>query len=478
MAVKLKPLSEQVMVILGASSGIGRETARRAAAAGATLVVAARGQAGLASLVEEITQAGGKAVAVVCDVTDEAQVRQLARDAVARFGRIDSWVNVAGVSVYAGFEDTTPEEFRRILEVNFMGYVHGAQAALPYLREQGGALIVISSVESIVSLPLHSAYAASKHAIEGAFDALRRELMAEGVPVSVTSIKPATINTPFFTNSRSKLDVVPKGPPPFYDPGVVADCVLYAAEHPVRDLFAGGAGRSMAINQVTAPGLMDALLAKFGIPGSRTEPPPPPASPATFTHPMATTARAATSPAAPTPASTPGWRSAPWRARSHSARSSPAPSWRAAPAARATARPTRRPRTPWSAAPPSPGPRTRTPPAAVPSRSAPPAPNPCATPPHAPGPASTKPPTNPSPPAIRLRLTDRGPSIAAAPGWAVAGERKQRPTRGRSAGDQVGGSAWTLPTHLHRQRVISSKDSSHRSGECLRRFPVGSPGWA
>ncbi|GAA0450957.1 SDR family oxidoreductase [Sphingomonas molluscorum] len=279
MAVKLKPLSEQVMVILGASSGIGRETARRAAAAGATLVVAARGQAGLASLVEEITQAGGKAVAVVCDVTDEAQVRQLARDAVARFGRIDSWVNVAGVSVYAGFEDTTPEEFRRILEVNFMGYVHGAQAALPYLREQGGALIVISSVESIVSLPLHSAYAASKHAIEGAFDALRRELMAEGAPVSVTSIKPATINTPFFTNSRSKLDVVPKGPPPFYDPGVVADCVLYAAEHPVRDLFAGGAGRSMALNQVTAPGVMDALLAKFGIPGSRTQRPAPAGQP-------------------------------------------------------------------------------------------------------------------------------------------------------------------------------------------------------
>jgi NAD(P)-dependent dehydrogenase (short-subunit alcohol dehydrogenase family) len=279
MAVKLKPLSEQVMVILGASSGIGRETARRAAARGAIVVAAARNQAGLASLVEEITAAGGKAVSLVCDVTDEAQVRQVARDALVRFGRIDSWVNVAGVSVYAGFEDTTPEEFRRILEVNFMGYVHGAQAALPHLREHGGALIVISSVESIVSLPLHSAYAASKHAIEGAFDALRRELMAEGAPVSVTSIKPATINTPFFTNSRSKLDVAPKGPPPFYDPAVVADCVLYAAEHPVRDLFAGGAGRSMAMNQGLAPGLMDAILAKFGIPASRTDRPAPDGQP-------------------------------------------------------------------------------------------------------------------------------------------------------------------------------------------------------
>lgn len=279
MAIKLKPLSQQVMVILGASSGIGRETARRAADRGAIVVVAARNAAGLATLVEEITALGGKAVAVTCDVTDEIQVRQVARDTVARFGRIDSWVNVAGVSVYAGFEDTTPEEFRRILEVNFMGYIHGAQAALPYLREQGGALIVISSVESIVSLPLHSAYSASKHAIEGAFDALRRELMADGVPVSVTSIKPATINTPFFTNSRSKLDVVPKGPPPLYDPAVVADCVLYAAEHPVRDLFAGGAGRSMAINQVMAPGLMDSMLARFGIPASKTDRPAPEGQP-------------------------------------------------------------------------------------------------------------------------------------------------------------------------------------------------------
>jgi NAD(P)-dependent dehydrogenase (short-subunit alcohol dehydrogenase family) len=275
MTITLKPLAEQVMVILGASSGIGRESALRAAAKGAVVVAAARNEAALATLVEEIVAAGGRAAYVVCDVTDEAQVRHVARDAVARFGRIDTWVNVAGVSVYAVFEETTPEEFRRIMEVNFMGQVHGAQAALPHLRERGGALIAISSVESIVSLPLHSAYSASKHAVEGAFDALRRELMADGAPVSVTSIKPATINTPFFRNARSKLDVMPKGPPPIYDPGVVADCVLYAAAHPVRDLFAGGAGKTMAANQVMAPQLMDAVMAKFGIPASKTATPQP-----------------------------------------------------------------------------------------------------------------------------------------------------------------------------------------------------------
>ena len=275
MAIKLKPLSEQVMVILGASSGIGRETGLRAASRGARVVVASRNAAGLASLVEQITAAGGKAASVICDVTNEAQVRHLARDAAARFGWIDTWVNVAGVSVYALFEDTTPDEFRQIMEVNFMGQVHGAQAALPFLRERGGALIAISSVESIVSLPLHSAYSASKHAVEGVMDALRRELMASRAPVSVTSIKPATINTPFFRNARSKLDVMPKGPPPIYDPGVVADCVLYAATHPVRDLFAGGAGKTMALNQMMAPRLMDTVMAKFGIPASKTDRPDP-----------------------------------------------------------------------------------------------------------------------------------------------------------------------------------------------------------
>jgi NAD(P)-dependent dehydrogenase (short-subunit alcohol dehydrogenase family) len=274
-ALKLKPLSEQVMVILGASSGIGRETALRAARAGVAVVVAARSEAGLKSLVEEIVAAGGKAAHVTCDVTDEAQVRLVARDAVARFGRIDTWVNVAGVSVYALFEETTAEEFRQIMEVNFMGQVHGAQAALPYLRENGGALIAISSVESLVSLPLHSAYSASKHAVEGVFDALRRELMAEDAPVSVTSIKPATINTPFFRNARNKLDVMPKGPPPIYEPGIVADCILYAATHPVRDLFAGGAGKAMALNQMIAPRLMDAALAKFGVAASKTARPQP-----------------------------------------------------------------------------------------------------------------------------------------------------------------------------------------------------------
>jgi NAD(P)-dependent dehydrogenase (short-subunit alcohol dehydrogenase family) len=280
MNMKLKPVSEQVVVVIGASSGIGRETALRFAERGSKVVVAARSEPGLKSLVKEIEASGGQSAYAVCDVTDFEQVRAVAETAVRTFGRIDTWINVAAVSVYARFEETSPEEFRRLMEVNYLGQVHGALAALPHLRQTGqGALLAVSSVESIVSLPLHSAYAASKHAVEGAIDALRRELMAEGASISVTSIKPGTINTPFFNNAMNKMDVKPQGPPPIYDPVIVADCALYAAQNPVRDLFAGGAAKMMAVAQMVAPKLMDTMLAKKGIPSQRTDEPVPGGSP-------------------------------------------------------------------------------------------------------------------------------------------------------------------------------------------------------
>jgi NAD(P)-dependent dehydrogenase (short-subunit alcohol dehydrogenase family) len=269
--IKLKPLDSQVVVVVGASSGIGRAAASRLAGRGAKVVVAARSASGVDSLVAEIRASDGEAVSRVCDVADAADVKALADLAVTHYGRIDTWVNCAAQSLYASFEDTTAKEFRRLMEVNYLGQVHGALAALPHLRDAGqGALISISSVESIVSLPLHAAYSASKHAVEGATDALRRDLIAEAVPISVTSIKPATTNTPLFTNSRNRMDVKPKGPPPIYSPDAVAACVEYAAEHPVRDLFAGGAAKQMAIGQFLTPSGMDWLLAKVMIKSERT----------------------------------------------------------------------------------------------------------------------------------------------------------------------------------------------------------------
>ncbi|MDB4962591.1 MAG: hypothetical protein JWP01_2590 [Myxococcales bacterium] len=273
--MKLKPLRDQVVVVLGASSGIGRQIALDLGEHGAKVVVAARSEEGLASLVDEIDTRGGRGTYVVCDVVDPMDVERVAEAAILTFGRIDTWVNVAAVTVYARFEDTTPEEFRRVMEVNYLGQVHGALSALPRLRANGGgAFISVSSVESSVALPLTSAYAASKHAFEGALQALRRELIAEGAPISITSVKPATINTPLFNNARTKLGVKPKGPPPIYHPGVVADCVLYAAQHPVRDLYAGGAARMMTVAQTIAPGFVDRMLARFGIESQRTTEPP------------------------------------------------------------------------------------------------------------------------------------------------------------------------------------------------------------
>jgi NAD(P)-dependent dehydrogenase (short-subunit alcohol dehydrogenase family) len=280
--MKLKPVADQVVVVLGASSGIGRASALRLAEQGAALVVAARSEPGLQSLVQEITDRGGRGTYVVCDVVDPDQVQAVAETAVSTYGRIDTWVNVAAVLVHAPFEQTLPEEFRRLMEINYLGQVHGALAALPRLREAGGgALIAVSSVESRVALPRHSAYSASKHAVEGMTDALRRDLLAEGAPISVTSIKPATINTPLFTSAAHTLDVEPTGPPPVYQPSVVADCVLYAAEHPVRDLYAGGAGRMMSATQSLAPRLMDALLSR-AVPLERTSKPAPGGAPGTL----------------------------------------------------------------------------------------------------------------------------------------------------------------------------------------------------
>lgn len=276
MRLKLKSVKDQVVVLVGASSGIGRESALLFGRHGAKVVVAARSEPGLISLVDEIVAGGGQATYAVCDVTDFTAVQRVAEHAVATFGRIDTWVNLAAVSVYASFEETTPEEFKRLMEVNYLGQMYGALAALPHLRAAGrGALIAISSVEALVALPLHSSYSASKHAVEGAMDALRRELMADKAPISVTSIKPATINTPFFDNSLNKMKVKPQGPPPFYQPGIVAKCVVYAAEHPVRDLFAGGAGRSLVLGQKFVPHRTDKMLARMGIRSAQTKEPTP-----------------------------------------------------------------------------------------------------------------------------------------------------------------------------------------------------------
>lgn len=272
--MQLKPINQQVVAIVGASSGIGRETALQFAREGAKVVVSARNQAGLDSLVEEIRQAGGEATAIAADVRDFKQVQAIADQAIQQYGRLDTWVHLAAVELYASFEQTTPEEFKQIIDVNLMGQVFGAMVALPHLKREGrGALIHVSSVEAIRALPLQSAYASSKHGINGFLESLRVELMHDKVPVSVTEVQPASINTPFFDKARTKLGVKPMGAPPLYAPADVAKVILYVAEHPTRDIVVGDAGKAIALMQRVSPQLVDAYMLRSGFEAQRTDKP-------------------------------------------------------------------------------------------------------------------------------------------------------------------------------------------------------------
>jgi NAD(P)-dependent dehydrogenase (short-subunit alcohol dehydrogenase family) len=273
--VQLKSIEEQVVVLMGASSGIGRVTALRFARKGAKVVVSARGEEGLDSLVEEIQAEGGKAISVPADTSKFEQVKAVADRAVQEYGRLDTWVHLAAVGLFATFEQTTPEEFERVIDVNLMGQVYGAMAALPHIKREGrGALIHISSVEAKRSFPFHSAYGASKHGIDGFLEALRVELKHDGWPIGVTQVMPGTINTPFFDKGRSKIGVKPVGIPPIYEPETVANIILYAAQNPARDLVSGGAALALILNQRLSPRMLDAVLAtRAGFNPQKTEEP-------------------------------------------------------------------------------------------------------------------------------------------------------------------------------------------------------------
>jgi short-subunit dehydrogenase len=261
----VRPLQDQVVVVTGASSGIGREAALKLAEKGATVVLASRNEVALQEVAAEIRAAGGLAHVVVTDVGVWEQVENLARAAVALFGRIDTWVNDAGTSVYATAEETTVEETQQIVQTNFMGVVHGVKAAVPYMKQQGsGTIINVGSVESRLALPYHSVYAATKHAVKAYTDALRMELMHEHAGITVTLILPAGINTPFFNHARSKLGVLPQPAPPVYKPEVVAQAIVHAAEHPQREIYAGGASKLFSMMERISPTLTDRLMTTRG----------------------------------------------------------------------------------------------------------------------------------------------------------------------------------------------------------------------
>lgn len=263
MKPNFKPLDQQVMVITGASSGIGLATARAAAREGVKLVLAARNDDALTSLVAEISSAGGDAIHVAADVGIRADVERIAQEAIARFGTIDTWVNNAGISLFGRLSEVSDEDNQRLFQTNFWGVVYGSLVAVRHLRQNGGALINLGSVLSDTSVSLQGMYSASKHAVKGFTDALRIELLEEDAPVSVTLIKPTSIDTPFPQHARNYMDREPTLPPPLYRPEEVAKAILFAATHAKRDIMIGSGARAMSAMNRATPGVMDRVAARI-----------------------------------------------------------------------------------------------------------------------------------------------------------------------------------------------------------------------
>jgi len=253
-------VADQVVVLTGASSGIGRETALRFASRGAKLVLAARNKEALEAVAAEVRRLGGEALVVPTDISDFDQVSELAARAVERFERIDTWINNASVSAYGTVEQMEVAELRRVVEINLLGPIHGMKVALPHLRHSGGTIINVSSTLGKRAVPLQAAYCSAKHGLVAFGEALRLELRHDKVPVRVVDVLPSSINTPLFENARSKMDVLPRPIPPIYEPRVVAETIVAVAERPVRQVFAGGAGRLLDVAQRVSPSLLDWYL--------------------------------------------------------------------------------------------------------------------------------------------------------------------------------------------------------------------------
>ena len=260
MPVRQKQVKDQVIVITGASSGIGLATARMAARHGARVVLAARGTDALDRAVDGIRADGGVARRVNADVTKPGDLERLAQTAITEFGCFDTWINCAAVTIYGRVDEVPIADQRRLFETNFWGVVNGSLAALPRLRARGGALINIGSMVSDVAIPLQGIYSASKHAVKAYTNAMRLEVEAEGAPVSVTLVKPGAIDTPYFEHARNYMEREPKPPPPVYAPDAAARAILRCATHPVREVIVGGAARAMITAASLSPRLADRVM--------------------------------------------------------------------------------------------------------------------------------------------------------------------------------------------------------------------------
>jgi short-subunit dehydrogenase len=263
MSISLKKLDEQVVVITGASSGIGLATAQAMADEGAMLVLSARSEETLADIVSDINALGVEAIYVAADVGDRKQVEAIAQAAIERFGRIDTWINDAGGSIYGRLDEVSEEDNRRLFDTNFWGVVNGSLVALKHLSAAGGALINVGSEVSDAVVPLQGMYSASKHAVKGFTDALRVEVQElDKSPVSITLIQPTAVDTPFPQHARNYMDKEPKLPTPQIDPYKVAQAIVHAATNPTSDIKVGLMAKVNTAIQHVLPALAQKMEGK------------------------------------------------------------------------------------------------------------------------------------------------------------------------------------------------------------------------
>lgn len=284
----MKPsTAPEVVVITGASAGVGRATAREFARRGARIGLLARDRERLEATRREVEELGGRALVLPADVSDYEQVEAAATAVERELGPIDVWVNNAMVTVYAPFMEVTPAEFRRVTEVTYLGYVHGTLAALRRMRPRNrGSIVQVGSALAYRSIPLQSAYCGAKHAILGFTESVRTELLHDRSRVHVTLVHLPAVNTPQFDWARSRLPNKLQPVPPIYQPEVPAEAIYWAAHHRRREIFVGASTTLAIEGNKLAPGLADRYLGRTGYRSQQTGEPADPERPDNLWEPV------------------------------------------------------------------------------------------------------------------------------------------------------------------------------------------------
>ena len=284
---RLRDGENEIVVITGASAGVGRATARKFAKHGAWVALLARGKGGLEAARKEVEELGGKALAIPVDVANADEVEAAAAKIEIDLGRVDTWINNAMTSVFSPIKEMTPEEFRRVTEVTYLGCVYGTLAALKrMLARDRGVIVQVGSALAYRGIPLQAAYCAAKHAIQGFCDSLRCELLHDNSNVCLTMLQMPALNTPQFGWVKSRLPRKAQPVPPIFQPEVAAEAIYFAAHHPRREFYVGLPSLKAIVANRIAPGLLDRILARTGYESQQYDGPEDPNRPNNLWEPV------------------------------------------------------------------------------------------------------------------------------------------------------------------------------------------------